>query len=166
MYDKVAFSFVWLIEILFWVDFENVVAHLEPNWLDFWCYFFTGFLNITERLVSFTVQFWKGGLPLLPDFLKHIWWNTQLRAARVDNGWIACFLSWFLNSWGTIGHSLPFECPCSKPIWEILESLKTFSSAHNLSGIIASEKCIWSFTHFFWCNAETDHSIINDSVVF
>jgi hypothetical protein len=55
VYDEVAFSFVGLIEILFWVYFENVITHLESDWLYLWSNFLTGFLHITEGLVGFAV---------------------------------------------------------------------------------------------------------------
>jgi hypothetical protein len=113
VYDEIAFSFVGLIEILFWVYFENVVAHLEPNWLNLWSNFFTGFLNIAEGLIGFTIQLWESSLPLLSYFLKNIWWDGQLRAAGVNDGWIAGLLSWLLDCRGSIGHSLSFESPGS-----------------------------------------------------
>lgn len=34
--DEVAFLVAGFIEILFWVNFENVVRHLEANWFHFW----------------------------------------------------------------------------------------------------------------------------------
>ena len=78
MYDKVAFSFIRLIEILFWVYFKNVVAHLESDWLNFWCDFFTGFLYIAECLVCFAIKLRESGLPLLSNFFKNIRWDAQL----------------------------------------------------------------------------------------
>ena len=39
--DEVAFLVARFVKILFWVDFKNVVAHLEANWFDFWSNIFT-----------------------------------------------------------------------------------------------------------------------------
>lgn len=36
MDNEIAFFMARFVEILFWVDFENVIGHLETNWLNFW----------------------------------------------------------------------------------------------------------------------------------
>lgn len=49
--DEVAFFMARLIEVLFWVDFEDVVTHLEANWLHLWCNVFAAFLHVAECFV-------------------------------------------------------------------------------------------------------------------
>jgi hypothetical protein len=49
--DKVAFALVALVKILFWVDFENVIAHLKTYGLDLGRNFFAWLLNVAESLV-------------------------------------------------------------------------------------------------------------------
>jgi len=34
--NEVAFLMAGFIKVLFWVDFENVVGHLETDWFNFW----------------------------------------------------------------------------------------------------------------------------------
>jgi hypothetical protein len=65
----------------------------------------------------------------------------------------------------TIEHSLDFECPSSKPVLEIFECFETFSSAYDLWWVVATEKCIWGLSHLLGSNTETDHGMINDSVI-
>ena len=43
-----ALAVVRLVQILLWVDFENVVAHLETDWLYLWGDVFTFVLNVAE----------------------------------------------------------------------------------------------------------------------
>jgi hypothetical protein len=76
--DKVAFALITLIQILFWVDFENIVTHLEAYWLNFLGDFLTWLLDVAEGLVGFAVELWKSGCPLSSDLLKYIRWNTKL----------------------------------------------------------------------------------------
>ena len=34
--NEVTFLMARFIEVLFWVNFENVIGHLETNWFNFW----------------------------------------------------------------------------------------------------------------------------------
>ena len=49
--DEVAFLMARLIEVLFWVDFKDVVTHLETNWLHLWCDVFAALLHVAECFV-------------------------------------------------------------------------------------------------------------------
>jgi len=49
--DEVAFALVTFVQILLWVNFKNVVAHLKTNWLNFCRYFLAWLLNVAECLV-------------------------------------------------------------------------------------------------------------------
>ena len=51
MDNEVAFLMAIFIEVLFWVDFENVVAHLETDWFNLWCYLFAAFFDVAESFV-------------------------------------------------------------------------------------------------------------------
>ena len=75
MDHEVAFFVGRFVQILFWVDLEDVIAHLEPYWLDFGGNIFAWFLNMAEGLVRFAVKFWKSCGPFHSDFLEDIWWN-------------------------------------------------------------------------------------------
>jgi len=58
MNNEIAFTLVTLIEILFWVDFKNVIRHLETNWLDLGGYLLAWLLDVAEGFVRFAVEFW------------------------------------------------------------------------------------------------------------
>jgi len=58
MNNEIAFTLVTLIEILFWVDFENIVRHLETDWLNFGGYLLAWLLNVAEGFVRFAIEFW------------------------------------------------------------------------------------------------------------
>jgi len=49
--DEVALFMARLIEVLFWVNLENVVTHLESDWFDLWGDVFAAFLHVTEGLI-------------------------------------------------------------------------------------------------------------------
>lgn len=51
MNNEVAFALVTFVKVLFRVDFENVIGHLEAYWLYLGRYFFTRFLNVAEGFV-------------------------------------------------------------------------------------------------------------------
>lgn len=121
MYDEEAFSFITLVEILFWGNFENIVTHLESNWFNFWGNFFTWFLDVAESFISFAIKFWEVFGPLFSDLLENIWWNRKLRTSSINYSWIASILSWFLHCLSSIVHTLTFKSPSSKPIWEVFE---------------------------------------------
>ena len=165
MYNKVALAFIRLIQILFRINFKYVIAHLEANGLHLWCYLLAWFLDIAESLVCFAVEFRKSFLPLGSDLLEYVWRNWKLWASSINDSWITRLLSWLLNCFGSIGHALSFECPCSKPVREILERLKTFSSTNNLRWVISTKECIWCLTHFLRGYTKTNHCVINDAIV-
>jgi hypothetical protein len=73
--NEIAFAFITLIKILFWVNFEDIITHLEPNWLHFRCNIFTWLLDVAESFVRFAIQFRKCRCPFLADFLENIRWN-------------------------------------------------------------------------------------------
>lgn len=90
MNHEVAFTFVAFVKVLFWVNFEDVIAHLESNWLHFGGDVLAWLLNMTESFISFAIEFWESLSPLFSDLIEHIWRNRQLRRSSVDDGWIAC----------------------------------------------------------------------------
>lgn len=49
--DEVAFFMARLIQVLFWVDLEDVVTHLETYWLHLWRDVFAALLHVTECFV-------------------------------------------------------------------------------------------------------------------
>ena len=51
MDHEVTFTFITLVQVLFWVELENIVAHLESNWLYLRGYVFTGFFHVAEGLI-------------------------------------------------------------------------------------------------------------------
>ena len=120
---------------------------------------------MTESLVRCAIKIWKSFLPFLSNFLENLWRNGKLRTSSINNSWIRSVLSWSLHWFSTVEHTLTLKCPGSKPVLEVLESFKTFSSSNDLSGVVSTEKCVWSFTHFFGCNTETNHSSINNTVI-
>lgn len=111
MDDKEALLVVRLVEVLLWVDLEDVVGHLESDWLHLRGYFFAGLLNVAEGLVRLTIQFWQGSGPLLSNVLKDTWWNGKLRRAGVYDCWEQGALSWLLHALVSIHHALSLESP-------------------------------------------------------
>jgi len=166
MDNEIAFFMARFVEILFWVDFENVIGHLETDWLNFWSNVLAWIFNVAESFIGCAIKIWKSSGPFFSYFLENLWRNGKLRTSSINNSWIRSVFAWSLHWCGTVEHTLSFESPGSKPILEILESFKTLSSSDNLCGVVSTEKCIRSFTHFFGCNTETDHSSINNSIVF
>lgn len=121
MNHKVAFFMWWFIQILFWINFKNVIAHLKSNRAQFWCNIFATVFYVTECFIWCTIQVWKGSWPFFSDFFKYIRRNRKLRASSINNCWIWSILSWFLHWFSSIKHALTFKCPCSKPILKVLE---------------------------------------------
>jgi hypothetical protein len=72
---KVALTLIALVKVLLWVDFKDVVAHLETYWLYFRGDILARFLNVAKSFISFAVKFWQGGLPFRSDLLENIWRN-------------------------------------------------------------------------------------------
>jgi hypothetical protein len=73
--DKEALIVVGLIQVLSRVNFENVVTHLESNWLDLWSDRLTRLGHMAESCIALAVQIWKRFRPLLSNFFKNIWRN-------------------------------------------------------------------------------------------
>jgi len=103
--------------------------------------------------------------PLGSNFFKHIWWDGQLGATSVDNGWVRGVFTWFLHSFTSIVHTLTLKSPGSKPILEILESFEALSSTNDLGRVVSAEKSIWGLTHLSGSNTETDNCLVDDAVV-
>lgn len=165
MYDKVALAFIWLIKILFWINFKDVITHLEANWFDLWSYFFTWLLDVAESFICFTVELRKGSLPFCSDLFKYVWRDWKLGTSSVNNGWITCLHSWLLNCFSSICHSLSFKCPCSEPVVEVFKGFESFSTSYDLRWVVSTEESIRSLTHLLGGNTETNHSVINNSIV-
>jgi len=75
---EIALSFITLVKILFWVDFKDVITHLEPYWFYFGGHFFAWFLYVAESLIRFTVKIWESRGPFHSNFLEDIWWDRKL----------------------------------------------------------------------------------------
>jgi len=156
----------WFIKILFWVNFEHVITHLEADWFHFWCNIITAVFDVAESLVTCAVKIWESFSPFFSNFIKYIWWNRKLGTSSINNGWILCVFSRLLHWFGTIEHTLSFKCPCSKPVLKVFKCFQTWGSSNNLGWIITTEKCIWCFSHFFWCYTETNHGSVNNTIIF
>ena len=57
----------------------------------------------------------------MTDFLEDVWGDGELRGTGIDDGGVAGVGTWLLHGFGSVGHSLAFESPCSKPVGEVLE---------------------------------------------
>ena len=86
--DKVAFLMRRLIKVLFWVNFENVVAHLETHGLHLGCNVLAALLHMAECLIRGAIEVWQSLCPLLSDFLENIWRNGKLGRSRIDDSWV------------------------------------------------------------------------------
>jgi len=73
--DKEAFILVCSIQVLIWVNFKNIITHLETDWLNLWSNCVTALWNVTESCITGAIKVWKGFVPLSSDFLEDIWWN-------------------------------------------------------------------------------------------
>ena len=78
MDNKVALFVARFIQILFRVDLENIITHLEANRLNLGSNVFAALFHVAECLVGCAVKVWQSLLPFLSNFLKNIWWNRQL----------------------------------------------------------------------------------------
>lgn len=165
MDHEVAFALVALVQILLWSDLEDVVTHLESNGLDFLGDILAWGLDVAEGLVSFAIQLWEASCPLLPDLLEDIGRYRELGASSVDDRWVARVLSGLLHGLGSISHSLSFEGPSAEPVGEVLEGLETISTVDDLRGVVASEQSVWRLVHLLGGDTETDHGVVDDSVV-
>lgn len=165
MNNEIALALVALVEVLLWCDLEDIVTHLEADWLHLLGNILTWRLNVAESLITFAIQLWKTSCPLLSDLFEDIRRYRELRASSVYYCWIARVLSWLLHGLGSIGHSLSFKSPGAEPIREVLERLQAICSVDNLRGIVASEESVWRLVHFLGCHAEADHGVVDDAVV-
>jgi len=73
MDNEIALFMTGFVKILLWVDLENVVAHLETDWLQLRGNIFTAVLHMAEGLVRGAVEVWESLLPFQSDLLEHIW---------------------------------------------------------------------------------------------
>ena len=92
--NEVTFLMARFIKVLFWVDFENVIGHLETDWFNFWSDVFARVFDVTESLVRCAIKIWKSFLPFLSNFLENLWRNGKLRTSSINNSWIRSVLSW------------------------------------------------------------------------
>jgi hypothetical protein len=76
--DKVALLMAGLIEVLFWVNLEYVVTHLESDWFDLGSNILTAFLHVAEGLIRGAIEVWQSLRPFCSDLLKYIWRNGEL----------------------------------------------------------------------------------------
>ena len=166
MNNEITFLVGWFVQILFWVDFEYVITHLESNWLKFWSNIFTTVFHVAECFVRCAVKVWKSRWPFLSNFIENIWRNWQLWTSSIYDSWIWGVLSWFLHWLWSVKHSLTFKGPSTKPVLEVFKGFKTLSSTNNLGWVVTTKQCIWCFTHFLLCDTETNHGSVNNSVVF
>jgi hypothetical protein len=70
--DKVALAFVAFVKVLFGVNLENVVAHLESYWLNFGSNILARLFDVTESLIAFAIKLWKGSRPLVLNLIENI----------------------------------------------------------------------------------------------
>jgi len=113
MNDEVAFLMTGFVQVLFWVNLEDVIAHLETDWLKFGSNVFATVLDVAESLVRSAIEIWKGLLPLKSNFLKNVWWNRKLGTTSVDDGWIGSVFAWLLHRFLSVVHALTLESPGS-----------------------------------------------------
>jgi hypothetical protein len=75
MNHEVAFALIALVKVLFWVNFKDVITHLESNRLHFRGDILAWLLNMTESFISFAIKFWESLSPFFSDLVKNIWRN-------------------------------------------------------------------------------------------
>ena len=88
MNDEEALAVIRFVKVLFWVDFKNVITHLETNWFDFRGNIFTFILHVTKSLVRSAIKIWYSSCPFILNLFKYIRWNGKLTASGVNNGWV------------------------------------------------------------------------------
>jgi len=121
VYYKVTFLMTGFIKILLWIDFKDIITHLETDWLQFRGNVFAAFLDVAESLVSGAVKVWKSLLPLDPNLFKNIRRNRELRRASVNNSRVRSILTWFLHWLSTVEHTLSLKSPGTEPVLKVLE---------------------------------------------
>jgi len=87
--NEVTFTLITLVQILFWSDLENIITHLEANWLYLFSDILAWRLDVAESFIGFAIQFWETSGPFLTDFLENIWWYGELGATSIDNCGVA-----------------------------------------------------------------------------
>ena len=73
--DEVTFVVAGLVKVLLWINFKDVVTHLETDWLQFWSNAIAGVSNMAEGLVGGAIKVWDCSSPLIFDFVEHIRWD-------------------------------------------------------------------------------------------
>jgi len=145
--NEVAFLMARLVKVLFWVDLENIIRHLETNWLQLRSDVLARILDVAEGLIRGAVEVGESGGPLGSNLLENIWRNGQLGGASVDNSWVRGVLTWLLHWLISVVHALSLKSPGTKPILEVSKGLETLGTSNDLSRVITSEESIWSFAH-------------------
>jgi len=165
MDHEVALALVALIQVLFGVYFEHIVAHLEPNRLNLLGNVLARLFDVAESLVSLAVKLGESSLPLTLDFVENIGRNRKLGASSIDNSGIAHIFTRLLHCLSSVGHSLAFKCPCSKPVGEVLERLESLLVVNNLGRVVATKESVGSLTHLLGGHTEADNSVVDNTVV-
>jgi hypothetical protein len=58
MDNEVAFLMAGFVQVLFWVNLEDVITHLETDWLKFGCNVLATVLDVAESLVRSAIEIW------------------------------------------------------------------------------------------------------------
>ena len=95
MNSKLASRTFGLMEIEFWSNLKNLITNLNTNWLQFWCNFFAWLHDLAEVVVVDAVEIRSTNIffPSVDQNLKSLLWNSEVRAASIDNGWPLLLLS-------------------------------------------------------------------------
>ena len=165
MDNKIAFFVVSFVKVLVWVDFENIVRHLETDWLHLLGNGIAVLGDMTESLISSAIKVWESILPLSSNLFEYIRWNGKLGATSINDGWVSGILTWLLHWFGTVIHTLALKSPGSEPVLEILESFKSGGSSDDLSGVVSTKESIWGFAHLVRGNRKGNHGSINNTVI-
>ena len=88
MDDEETFIMVGFIEILLWIDFKDIVTHLESNRLNLWGDVLARISHMAECLIGSAIEVWESSCPLILDLVKHIRWDGELRATSINYGWV------------------------------------------------------------------------------
>ena len=121
---------------------------------------------MAKSFITFAIKIRESSSPFLTNSFKNVWRNRKLGTSSINNGRVTWIFPGFLHGFITISHTLTLESPSSKPIWEIFESLKSIRTPNNLCWIVTTKQSIRCFLHFLGGYRETDHSMINNSIIF
>jgi hypothetical protein len=58
MDNEVAFLMAGFVQVLFWVNLEDVITHLETDWLKFGGNVLATVLDVAESLVRSAIEIW------------------------------------------------------------------------------------------------------------